>query len=303
MRTATSFKIIATVCMLIDHAGASLGSYGIGLIGSEATSLMRIIGRISFPIFVFLIANGYVHTRNKNSYFLNLTLFAIISQVPFTIGLNSVNQNLTPLEGAGFFNYAQGVDSAIAIGTVLLCAFGYYYVISDKKLNAKILIIICALLLPWISFGYGGVLLHDNSKLNVFFTLAFGLMGIFVVDNLEKFNIKNFCILGVAWVFVLFFIIPNADYGIEGVLYVVALYLARKNKALMCLVAVFFTILISTLTLHTSIYTYTALAVVPAILLYNGKKGKSLNKYVFYGFYPGHLAILGMILIGIRATL
>lgn len=72
--TALLLRIIACIAMLIDHIGYQ---YGIGF--------FRQLGRIAFPIFVFLIANGYQHTASKLRYALRLGLFALISQIPFSL--------------------------------------------------------------------------------------------------------------------------------------------------------------------------------------------------------------------------
>lgn len=72
--SAFGLRIIACISMLIDHIGYS---YGI--------TFFRIIGRLAFPIFLFLIYNGYKHTSSKIRYALRLGLFALLSQVPFSL--------------------------------------------------------------------------------------------------------------------------------------------------------------------------------------------------------------------------
>lgn len=72
--SALTLKLIACICMLLDHIGYLWG------IGS-----LRIVGRIAFPIFVYLIYNGCRHTSNKGKYALRLGLFALISQIPFNL--------------------------------------------------------------------------------------------------------------------------------------------------------------------------------------------------------------------------
>lgn len=76
MLSAFALKIIAIVSMLIDHVGAVLLPDVIEL---------RYIGRLAFPIFCFLIAEGYAHTKNAPKYLSRLGLFALISELPFNL--------------------------------------------------------------------------------------------------------------------------------------------------------------------------------------------------------------------------
>ena len=69
-------KIIAAICMTIDHMGVIL---------FPDVMLLRIIGRLAFPIFAFLIAEGCRHTKNKVRYFFVMALFAIVFQVFYTL--------------------------------------------------------------------------------------------------------------------------------------------------------------------------------------------------------------------------
>lgn len=67
-------KIIAMVSMLIDH---------IGMFFFPNVTVLRIIGRLSFPIFAFMIAEGCRYTRNKLRYFLTIFILAIIVQMVY----------------------------------------------------------------------------------------------------------------------------------------------------------------------------------------------------------------------------
>ncbi len=69
-------KIIACVCMFCDHFSNAI---------FESTTFLNCIGRFSFPIFCFQIVQGYIHTHNIKKYITRLSLFAIISQIPFML--------------------------------------------------------------------------------------------------------------------------------------------------------------------------------------------------------------------------
>jgi len=74
--SSCSLHILAMACMLCDHMWASLFPY---------MEWMTCVGRIAFPIFAFMIVEGYFHTKNIKKYLLRLLIFAVISEVPFDL--------------------------------------------------------------------------------------------------------------------------------------------------------------------------------------------------------------------------
>lgn len=78
-----NLKILAIVFMTIDHIGFFLPY------GSNIYIIARVIGRLAFPIFLFLIIEGYKHTSSVKNYMKNLYLFALISALPFKYAFGS----------------------------------------------------------------------------------------------------------------------------------------------------------------------------------------------------------------------
>ncbi len=69
-------KIIATVTMLIDHIG-SFAPF-------EGWEYLRMIGRVSFPLYAFMLAQGFIHTRSKQKYLLRILVLALLTQPIYT---------------------------------------------------------------------------------------------------------------------------------------------------------------------------------------------------------------------------
>lgn len=94
--SADALKWIALITMLIDHTGASvlekIPQFSTVDWVFRVDMILRFIGRIAFPIYCFLLVEGFYMTRNRKKYALNLFVFALISEIPFEVsfmgGLN-----------------------------------------------------------------------------------------------------------------------------------------------------------------------------------------------------------------------
>lgn len=94
--SGSTLKIIAMAAMLIDHTAAVLLARL--LLQGQLTEnysgvfhiyqLMRQIGRIAFPIFCFLLTEGFYYTKSRKKYAFRLGVFALISEVPFDLAFN-----------------------------------------------------------------------------------------------------------------------------------------------------------------------------------------------------------------------
>ncbi len=69
-------KLIAICTMFIDHMGHTL---------FPGVMWLRCIGRIAFPIFCFLIAEGCIYTHDRKKYAARLLVFALLSEIPFNL--------------------------------------------------------------------------------------------------------------------------------------------------------------------------------------------------------------------------
>ena len=105
--SGSTLKMIAIVTMVIDHIGAAvlarlLMVNGLGELDQTNAdaimqwlsangalywtyTIMRMIGRVAFPIFCFLLVEGFLHTHDVKKYAMRLGLFALLSEIPFDL--------------------------------------------------------------------------------------------------------------------------------------------------------------------------------------------------------------------------
>lgn len=109
--TSFALHIIAMLLMLCDHL------WGTFLIHYD---FLTYIGRIAFPLFAFMLVEGFFHTKDRKKYTIRLLLFAVISEIPFN--LMTEHRWFNPLH--------QNVLWAFLLGILLL---GIYERIRGKK--------------------------------------------------------------------------------------------------------------------------------------------------------------------------
>ena len=218
--TGNQLKIIAMLAMLADHVGLYL---------FPSWELLRVIGRLAFPIFAYMIAEGCFYTRNRHRYFASIALLGILCQIVATVVVKT-----------------------------------------------------------W----YQGILL----------TFSLSILSIYCLDTLRKGKrswVRIAAIFGllavVFFAVVLPLLIPETgfrfDYDALGVLLPVLLYhLKGRTAKLICTAAVLLDI--AFLSGYRSLF---ALLALPLLFLYNGKRGASRLKYLFYIFYPAHLLLIHLI--------
>lgn len=181
-------KIIACLTMVLDHI-----KY-VYLPSSNFATLY--LGRISFPLFAFLLTEGYVHTSNLKKYIIRLSLFAIISQIPFMIFrtyvgnwkmLNIMFTLLLGLIAIMAFDKIKNkflsiplVTITVYLGKIFCVDYGWYGVLLIFILylfkNNKIALTICYL---------GVILFHyyllNCLKVEYIFTIIFTIFPIIII--------------------------------------------------------------------------------------------------------------------------
>lgn len=114
-------KTIACVTMLLDHIGATF----------VPGYTLRVIGRIAFPIYCFLLAEGVAYTRNPKKYGLRLLIGALLAELPFDLlfygELTRYHHSVMVTLLLGFV-YAVTAKQIRNLGTKILLALPFAYV-------------------------------------------------------------------------------------------------------------------------------------------------------------------------------
>lgn len=212
-------KLIAMFSMLFDHIGFEL---------LPEYNFLRIIGRLAFPIFAYMISEGCLYTHNKARYLASISLLAFVCQLVFFVTTGSLYQNVL----------VTFTLSIVIIFTI------------DNFINRK-------------TFFSG-------------FIMSLTLLGtLFICIGLPYILKSDF----------------DIDYGIIGVLLPVVIYYAPKKsyKITGCL------LMLGLMSYISGGIQWYSLFTILLLMLYNGERGKLNLKYLFYIFYPIHLAAIYLI--------
>lgn len=171
-----SLKWIALVTMAIDH---------MGLILFPQYPWMRAVGRIAFPIYCFLLTEGFFHTRDVKKYALRLGLFALASEIPFNLAM------------AGTFLYWQetNVFFTLLLGLLMLILWQY----SQNAVWRIAAVSVCCLTAYWLKTDYNvyGVLL-----ILIFYLMKdhplWETVSIAVMDLFRPWVLQNFAVFAMA---------------------------------------------------------------------------------------------------------
>ena len=77
-------KYIALFSMFLDH----IGVIGKAFLSKNVYFLLRAVGRLSFPLFCFILAEGFFHTKNRKKYQQRLFIFALLSEIPYDLAFH-----------------------------------------------------------------------------------------------------------------------------------------------------------------------------------------------------------------------
>lgn len=310
--SATTIKMIAVICMFIDHIAAFViarliegdiwhtqtvwFSVGIQPVRLEIAVyyLMRLVGRISFPLFCFFIVEGYLHTRSKTKYALRLLIFAVLSELQFSVALNGLGNKMSLylMPSNVYFTLLIGLIVIWGADTLKKYAPGGFVAVCFR-------ILVCILPTAYVAYEISSLLsISENIAQNTFLFFEVWavlgvatLVGLFVLAaKTTKENARavssSLTLLSIGMIIA---DVLETDYASTGVLVIFLMYIfANRKKVAGTLMGV------TVLTL-TNFAEISAFADVWIISKYNGERGKGY-KYFFYAFYPVHIAVIVVVL-------
>lgn len=284
-------KMIALITMTIDHVGFFMQSYSSGnQVMTNVGLVFRIIGRISFPIFAFMLAEGMHKTHDRLNYILRLAiLWAIIFIVQFIVNTTGafgltlpVAQAFTDLLCYALFIYLiekKGWMKALAILPAAFVILSYAMQVSEVYAYANNMTSNWTTYIPeWARCGYSlfGFLIF----LGIYYARPLALKVLEKMEKKEEVDMSQYktgpkfqslintlsigaivIVTVVFWAIAYFF--PQVDPYFS--------YQPQSYCILACL----------------------------AIIFYNGERGYNAKwfKYTTYFYYPLHLALIGIVFI------
>ncbi|MBR3646491.1 MAG: hypothetical protein IKN54_08725 [Lachnospiraceae bacterium] len=255
--TSLAMKLIALLTMIVDHTACVL------LHRDSLYILFRGIGRLSFPIFCFVLTESFTYTRSKYKLFCRLLFFAVVSEIPFDIALYN----------RLFYWHSQNViwQFVIAVAVMWCCEVlknsnnevvnetpGQQYKACDDKYN-KSKKEIKSIVTGWCERALYALKKQFGQQESEIIVICIGVM----------------CS-----------IFGHVSYSYLGVVLIIMFYYFREHLLLQMLANAFVNI-----GLAGGLQSLGTISVLP-MMMYNGKSGRLKLKWMFYLIYPLHLMAL-----------
>ena len=265
-------KLIALLVMIVDHTGVVFQPL-------FDVSLLRCIGRIAFPIFLFFVSEGCRRTRNIKLYMLRLGMFALISELPYDLATASIRIPASGSVGIGALDFMgrQNVFFTLFLGALCVYIFQMFYKSSKQY--------IYIILIPFVIY-LGDVFHTDYGSLGVMFVFILYILPYGVQEAGKPLKMssegKFFRLAAIFCLLTYLYIYEQINFYNAGSLINAggfSLLLERRPEV------------ISDYSLELMLFSCISIFL---LTFYNNKRGASL-RWLFYASYPVHLLILGII--------
>ena len=142
--TSNMLRILAMAFMICDHLWAKV---------VPGNDWMTYVGRMTFPIFAFMISEGFIHPSNLKKYILRLLAFAVISEIPFNLFYG----------GSWFYPYHQNVMFTLLFGLLAIMLIDKAKKNRDAKTIVKSALLVILLgiasFICFVDYGFWGFLI------------------------------------------------------------------------------------------------------------------------------------------------
>lgn len=259
-------RIIAIITMVIDHLALGLGLFSFLDTSSNLYWILRIIGRLSFPLFALGIVEGMIHTSNKEKYLLRLLGMLVLTSVSIYL-ITDVFKIVSYTSGNIFIDLFLGaliiyfltfknktsLLSLLAIGVVVLIQFPNTPNFLKPSYSFYGVSLIVLLYLGYLFACY-------NAKLKA---------NKYMMDY-EDYKLTTYYQGDINRMYALMIILTNI------IFFIICMYFPYFNQILVM-----------------SVQDYSIISII-FVILYNGKHGYSSKwfKIFNYLFYPLHLIII-----------
>lgn len=158
-----TLKWIAAVTMIVDHIGM------VCLHNTSLYGICRAVGRLAFPLYCFMLVEGFFHTSSLHNYVKKIGIFAVLSEIPFDLAIT----------GSILYPEYQNVMFTLLIGLLTMIGCEYYWK-DGRWVYAAVIAWIGICLADMIQADYGafGILLilifyicHDKMGLRILLTV------------------------------------------------------------------------------------------------------------------------------------
>ena len=265
--SAFALKIVAIASMTCNH----VANVFCPLIPSEAAILLYALGGLTFPIMCFLLVEGYRHTSDLRKYARRLALFALISQIPYSLLWGTTpNVMWTLLIGLGII---WAYDNLKQRWVFWLIALGAFFLTDG---------------FDWGGIGLAMALLFHvtrGQRRGIVLTMLVLFISLTLTPALNLCDMQHTYGFSIAEELAAAFDLdPNTSPA----------FFSYSDAENLILQSGFFTT-------NFAIIGYALAGFGPATLLlyaYNGHRGRPL-KFLFYAFYPAHLALIWLLSLAI----
>lgn len=227
--TAFVLKLIAGVCMAIDHLGIVL-SYRNPAFSGEEYLAFRALGRVAFPLYCFLLVNGLEKTRSREKYLERMLLFTLLSQIPFSLALTHGNYMPGAAWGPLTLTLAREPRQLLLLGLAFALYAGGW---ACRPRKSWLYMGLC-LAASCLRVTAGNIILLEGRGLSVMVTLSLGLGAACLLDGLltrkHAYRWYQYLCWAVALGILGFVLLPEADYGLAGLVLILGLYLCRSSR-------------------------------------------------------------------------